>query len=183
MLGMRGAYSDLKPQVKAARRVLSPSTQTCSHSAKRKQVVLRSVWVPLGATPTLKIAFPQQEEHGIGVYAELRQNRLEHPDAGCLGKRNPGVLRNTRAYGRLLQAGRAGYDGKASVTERLCDFFQSLIHGRALLVLVERYPSEDEVIQGVISLRTPGDREETDLCHCCKIPGGCGLVPKTLCLA
>src|SRR5438067_3251429 len=39
---MEGAYSDLKPQVKAARRVLSPSTQTCSHSAKRKQVVLRS---------------------------------------------------------------------------------------------------------------------------------------------
>src|SRR2546427_320657 len=51
---MGGAYSDLKPQVKAARRVLSPSTQTCSHSAKRKQVVLRSVWVPLGATPDVK---------------------------------------------------------------------------------------------------------------------------------
>src|SRR5947208_6574539 len=143
---MGGAYSDLKPQVKAARRVLSPSTQTCSHSAKRKQVVLRSVWVPLGATPTLKIAFLQQEEHRVGVDAELRQDRAEHPDAGRLGKRNPGVLRNTRASGRLLQAGRAGYDGHASVNERLCDFFQSLIHGHPLRVLGERYPSEDEVI-------------------------------------
>src|SRR5437660_11667608 len=104
---MRGAYSDLKPQVKAARRVLSPSTQTCSHSAKRKQVVLRSPWVPLGATPTLKTAFPQQEEHGIRVDTELRQNRAEHADAGCLGKRNPSVWRHARSHGRLLQAGRS----------------------------------------------------------------------------
>src|SRR5205823_13116051 len=164
---MGGAYSDLKPQVKAARRVLSPSTQTCSHSAKRKQVVLRSVWVPLGATPTLKIAFPQQEEHGVRVDAELRQNRLERPDAGRLGKRNPGVLRNARAHGRLLQVGRAGYDGYASVPERLCDFPQGLVHGRTLLVLGERYPSEDEVIHGVIGLRTPGGREKADICQCC----------------
>src|SRR5439155_18424968 len=135
------------------------------------------------SVPSRPADLAQQEEHGVGVDAELRQNRAERPDAGRLGKRNERFLRHTRAYGRLLQAGRAGYDGNASITERLCDFFQSLVRGRDLLVLGERYPSEDQVIHGVIGLRTPGDREEADLCHCCKIPGCRGLVPKTLCLA